>query len=190
MTPTDKTAGVGLAYPGTPYQVMSYNPAARPELPAGHGAIAMDVWCPPRAQRFTLAPIVGVDGQPAMYGFGRALIVVPAGERLVEVQYVEPQRSMLATVSPGAVVPLEYAAAQDGRSPGSLGPPAQRPAGRPLVGVPVLLSVGAGVAAGVVIGAVTALAELPYLGLSFAAMPLVAGAIFAMWWRRSSRRRR
>ena len=114
LTPTGD-AGAGLAYPGTPYPV--HDTAPPRTFPPGHGAIAVRAWCPREAHRFTLAPIVGVDGQPAMYGWGRALIVVPAGERLVEVQYIEPRASRLVDVGEGSTVELEYAASRDGRAP-------------------------------------------------------------------------
>lgn len=181
MTPT-----ADLGYPGSAFPLLPLD--AAPALPPGCGAIAMHTRCPPAARRFTLAPIVGVDGQPAMYGFGRALIVVAAGERLVEVQYIEPQASTLVTVDDGAVVPLEYVASRDGRAPGSLGAPGSlRPAGRPPVGVPLLFAAGAGVLAGAGFALVAVLAGAPAAVaavLPVAAVPVVAGAVFTAWWRR------
>lgn len=122
-----------LTYPGSPYHVLAHDPGGRPpELPGGHGAVAVHTWCPPAAERYTLAPIVGVDGEPASYGWGHALIVLPAGQHLVEVQYIEPIRTVPVTITAGQIVPVEYAAAPDGTSPGTLGEesPGNEPGGR------------------------------------------------------------
>ncbi|HEX5494336.1 MAG TPA: hypothetical protein VFX70_07175 [Mycobacteriales bacterium] len=113
-----------LVYAGSPYRVLAHDPNGEggpPPLPAGHGGVAVHTWCPPAAQRHTLAPIVGVDGEPASYGWGHVLIVLPAGEHLVEVQYVEPMRTIPVTVTAGQVVPVEYAAARDGVPAGAPG---------------------------------------------------------------------
>jgi hypothetical protein len=112
--------GSDLAHADSPYPVLPLPADTPPVLPEGTGGIAVHTRCPPRARRFTLAPIVGVDGKPAVYGWGDALVVVPAGERLVEVQYVEPMRSRLVTVASGQIVAVEYVAAGDGASPGTL----------------------------------------------------------------------
>ncbi len=122
-----------LAYPDSPYQIVSYRFGKPVELPAGQGGLAMRTWCPARARRSTLAPMVGVDGQPALYGWGEAAIVLPPGDHVVEIQYVEPLASKEVTIRAGEVTPLEYAASRDAIAPGSLGAPPQRAAGTPLL---------------------------------------------------------
>jgi hypothetical protein len=102
-------------YPGSPYEVRPPDPAGRTELPAGHGALAVDAWRTPGEAKDSLdgqAPIIGIDGKPAASGFGRALVVVPAGERLVEVQVGKPRQTTPLTVAEGQVVEFEF-------SPGS-----------------------------------------------------------------------
>lgn len=116
--------GSEIAHADSPYPVLPYGAAAdadAPPLPADSGGIAVHTECSRGALRYTLAPMVGVDGRPAVHGWGDALIVVPPGERLVEVQYVEPMQSTMVTVAAGEVVAVEYFAAGDGASPGSLG---------------------------------------------------------------------
>lgn len=112
-------SGSELAHADSPYPVLPCD--TPPTLPDGFGGIAVHTRCPAGAERHTLAPIVGVDGRPAVYGWGDALVVVPAGERLVEVQYVEPMQSTMVSVAAGQVVDVEYVAAGDGVSPGALG---------------------------------------------------------------------
>ena len=133
------TTGIGgrimptsrLAYAGTPYQVLDHDGTEQPPpLPDGHGAVAVYTWCQPIAQKYTTAPMVGVDGKPASYGWGHVLIVLPVGEHLVEVQYIRPMRTIQVNVTSGQIVPVEYAAAADGGSPGAIGHGPQRPPGR------------------------------------------------------------
>jgi hypothetical protein len=102
-----------LGYPGSPYQLLPYPSADRPaKLPPGHGGLALRAWVARRDEREFLAPIVGVDGEPAMYGWGAALVALPAGEHLVEVQYVEPVRAALVTVVAGEVTTFEHSPSQ------------------------------------------------------------------------------
>ncbi|WP_406107894.1 hypothetical protein [Micromonospora globbae] len=190
MTPTGEPAGP-MAHPETAYPVEAYDPEGPPPaLPPGHGGIAVHVWCPPEARRHTLAPMVGVDGRPATYGFGRALIVVPAGERLVEVQYVEPQRSVMVTVGEGQVVPVEYAASYDAVASGSLGTGPQRPRGRMPLAAALAFSVGIVLLCcyGTVVPFILA-GDVPPLALMLApVVGLAAGGLFLLFWFRRRRR--
>lgn len=120
-----------LAHPDSPYPVLANDRADRPpRLPEGHGAVALYAWCPSPAERYTPEPMVGVDGKPACRCWGEVFIVLPAGEHLVEVQSKWSMRTIQVTVAPGQLVPVEYAAALDGVSPGALGLGPQRPPGR------------------------------------------------------------
>ncbi|MEQ4205066.1 hypothetical protein ABN028_28095 [Actinopolymorpha sp. B17G11] len=94
-------------YPGTPYDVRAPNSDDQLLLPAGHGAVAIEAWCP-RSEQNAALPIIGVDGKPATHGFGRALIVVPAGERLIEVQEGRPRQTTQLTIAEGQVTEFEY----------------------------------------------------------------------------------
>ncbi len=97
-----------LNYPGGRYQLLPYRTGEpAPALPDGYGGLAIRTW---RTSRLAadLAPIVGVDGEPAMYGWGEALVPLPPGEHLVEVQYVEPVHTALVTVAAGAVSTVDY----------------------------------------------------------------------------------
>ena len=192
MSPDNPTDS-DLAHPETEYQILPYDPQQpTADLPTGHGAIAVHAWCPPAAARYTLAPMIGVDGRPATYGWGRALIVVPAGERLVEVQYVEPQRSAMVHVPQGQLVPLEYAASYDAIASGSLGAPRQRPRGTTMPLLAALVSALSVGMAGCLLG------FFPF-ALSGNAAPaglvvggglgVVAGGLFFVRWRRRSLRR-
>jgi hypothetical protein len=93
------------AYPGSPYDIRP--PDQTGTLPPGHGALAIHAWRP-RAETDAVAPIIGVDGKPVTYGFGRALVVVPAGERLVEVQEGRPRQTTPLTIDEGQVLEFEY----------------------------------------------------------------------------------
>lgn len=90
---------------------LAHPQAARPPLndsaalPAGQAGIAVEVR--PSGRR-ALAPQIGVDGEPALYGFGRAVIVVGPGRHVVEAQYAEPVGLAEATVRAGEVVELVY----------------------------------------------------------------------------------
>lgn len=194
MIPTDDAGSADLAHPQGAYRVLPYDPQAPPpDLPAGHGGIAVHAWCPPAAERHTLAPMIGVDGKPATYGWGHALIVVPTGERLVEVQYIEPQQSTMVSVEEGAIVSVEYAASYDAVTPGSLGGPGQRPRGTPMP-LPAAIAAAMGVAS---LGCLAA--QLPFILLDAhlvlalvlgPAVGVVAGALFFVRWRRRALRER
>jgi hypothetical protein len=96
------------AYPGSPFQVLPGVGSSKVGLPAGHGGIAVDALAP-AASGPAEPPIVGVDGKPAAYGFGRAVVVVPAGERLLEVQQAgRPRQASLLTVEENRIVEFEY----------------------------------------------------------------------------------
>ncbi|MEW2143441.1 hypothetical protein AB0869_11550 [Micromonospora vinacea] len=190
MTQVDDPSGGDLTHPQGAYQIERYDPAGPPpQLPPGHGGIAVHIWCPPQSARFTLAPMVGVDGRPATYGFGRALIVVPVGERLVEVQYVSPQRSALVTVGEGEVVPLEYAASYEAFGTGALGRGDQRPSGRMPIAAALTFSLVLGLGAAY-------LGFLPFLLVDDAPtalllVPPVLGIVVGILvFRRGTRRRR
>lgn len=120
-----------LAHPDSPFQVLTNDRADRPpRLPAGHGAVALYAWCPSPVKHPGPAPIFGVDGKPATQCWGEALIVLPAGEHLVEVQSEDSMGSIQVTVRAGQFVPVEYAAGLNGYAAGALGLGPQRPPGR------------------------------------------------------------
>jgi len=136
---TNPALGHPLAHPEGRFPLVD-DPGA---LPDGHGGIAVEVTGTRSARRVALAPQVGVDGAPAMYGWGRAIIVVPPGEHLVEAQYLEPMDSVPVTVRAGEVVDLRYLGVADRagqwRTAGSAAPP---PADRPWLLVATLRTLG------------------------------------------------
>jgi hypothetical protein len=120
-----------LAHPDSPYPVLANDRADRPpRLPEGHGAVALYAWCPSPVKHPGPAPIFGVDGKPAAQCWGEALIMLPAGEHLVEVQSEDSMGSIQVTVRAGQFVPVEYAAGLNGYAAGALGIGPQRPPGR------------------------------------------------------------
>lgn len=129
------------AHPDSPYKVLEYTPSGMSsQLPPGYGGIAVLAWYPrQRDYRNLSAPIIGVDGQPAFESWGHALIPVPAGRRLVEVQDTMSRRSLMVTVAEGQVVELDYVPPQAMGS-GLLGPSPQRPLGYKLT-IAMLLGV-------------------------------------------------
>lgn len=115
----------------SPYPVLDYDGfGPPPPLPDGHGAVWVFTWCGKVARKYSLGPLVGVDGQQTSFGYGRVLIVLPAGEHLLEVQSVSSMRTMRVTVEPGQIVPVEYVSAANDHSPGAIGNGPQRPPGR------------------------------------------------------------
>jgi hypothetical protein len=98
-----------LAHPDGRFPVVD-DPDA---LPAGHGGIAVEVTGTRKVRRVALAPQVGVDGAPALYGWGRGIIAVPPGDHLVEAQYLQPMDTVPVTVRAGEVVDLTYWGAAD-----------------------------------------------------------------------------
>jgi hypothetical protein len=97
---------MSLAHEQSPFPVLPYDAAAPPDLPPGHGGIA--VHTESAAESAAPPPLVGVNGRPAVRAWGDALVVVPAGEHLVEVQQVTPRQSALVTVGEGEIVPVTY----------------------------------------------------------------------------------
>src|SRR5690349_10883013 len=69
-------------------------PTVRPyplpdDLPAGQGGLAIHS----RQRDGFPAPMIGVDGRPVLREFGDAVVVLPPGPHIVEVQLGEPVRS-------------------------------------------------------------------------------------------------
>jgi hypothetical protein len=147
---TTASPGHPLAHPEGRFAVVD----APDALPAEHGGIAVEVTGTRRMRRVALAPQVGVDGEPALYGWGRAIIAVPPGEYLVEAQHLEPMDTMPVTVSSGDVLNLTYwgAAGRPGtwRTATSTEPP---PADRPWLLAATLRILAKVLAGGAVIGA-------------------------------------
>jgi hypothetical protein len=114
------------AYPGSPFQVLPGEGSGKAGLPAGHGGIAVEAWAS-SATGPAEPPILGVDGKPAAYGVGRGVVVVPAGERLLEVQQGgRPRQATLLVIEEGRIVEFEY-------SPGKK--PARRKPGQSRAGL-------------------------------------------------------
>ncbi|KUL27779.1 hypothetical protein [Actinoplanes awajinensis] len=75
-------------------------------LPDGSAGILVDVR---ETSRKEFAAQIGVDGEPAIYGFGRALIPVAPGRHVVEAQKLGGQEGSFAlTVRAGEVARLVY----------------------------------------------------------------------------------
>lgn len=123
-------------HPDTTYQILPY-PDPKPTLPAGHGGLAVRTWfrqrlLDRRSRNVPLPPMIGVDGQPALWGWGTALVVVRAGQHLVQAQLNTTEAERMVTVAGGEIVTLEYAAPRNTRGRGVLGPPGQRQVGIPV----------------------------------------------------------
>ncbi len=63
------TGASDLRHPDSPYDVVPYRADEPLDLPDGDGVLAVHTSCPRGARRPTLAPMVGVDGRPAVYGW-------------------------------------------------------------------------------------------------------------------------
>lgn len=114
-------------YRDTRYPVRRYERGSTQELPPGHGGIAVLAWYPvPHDRRHLSVPLVSVDGSPAFESWGRALIVVPAGERLVEARHNDAQITRTVAVTAGKIIELDYVPAE-GISRSRLGPSPQLP---------------------------------------------------------------
>jgi hypothetical protein len=96
-----------LQYAESRYPVVPVPPTG-PEFPAGHGGVAVHTSVRREDRRAFDPPMIGIDGEPAFHGWGTAVVVVPAGEHVVEVQSETPVRSVRVTVEPGGIVPIRY----------------------------------------------------------------------------------
>src|SRR5690554_6717517 len=120
-------------HPDASYQVLPY-PDPPPHLPAGHGGLVVQNWYRRRlmdkgATLLPRDPMIGVDGKPALWGWGTALVVLPAGQHLVQAQLGTAEAERMVTIADGEVVTLEYAAPRNSFCRGVLGPPRQRQPG-------------------------------------------------------------
>ncbi|MGH3490563.1 MAG: hypothetical protein ACRDP8_21960 [Actinopolymorphaceae bacterium] len=188
-------------YPGSPYTVLPLDTNDRSALPADHGALAIDSWLTPSEEKDPLlgqGPIIGIDGKPAAFGFGRALVVVPAGERLVEVQVGGSRQTTPVTIAEGQVLEFEYSpgSKQAHRGPqGRSGLPGL-PASRPRSGITPWLYLTMAIAAAV--GIVVAIGVTWYDGVPAVGLLAAVVGLYFIWvgyrgWkggRRSTSRKR
>src|SRR5690606_33440327 len=122
-------------HPDTSYRVLPY-PDPPPRLPAGHGGLVVRTWYRRRLMDkspkvLPLPPMIGVDGGPAWWGWGTALVVLPAGQHLVQAHLATAGSERMVTVAEGGIVTLEYAAPRNSSCRGVLGPPGQHQPGLP-----------------------------------------------------------
>ncbi len=82
-----------------------------PRYPEGYGGIALRSRFAGRGDNDRPdTPQFGVDGRPAAYGYGRSVIVVPAGERLISAQADCAVSERSVRVRAGETVEVDYAA--------------------------------------------------------------------------------
>jgi len=153
------------------------------DLPAGQGGLAIHS----RQRDGFPAPMIGVDGRPVLREFGDAVVVLPPGPHIVEVQLGEPVRSALVTIRAGQLTTFSYSSADALGTPSRLGN-RRRVGTGPNPGRIVLAALVFAVT--LLVGRVViALAGVDN-GLSFGVVALVAVALSAVSYYALIRRRR
>jgi hypothetical protein len=97
------------------YQLLPY--PLPDSLPAGLGGLVIHS----RPREGYDPAIIGIDGEPAMREFGDAVVALPPGPHIIEVQYGQPVRSVLTTIHADQLTEFSYSPADALGRPSGLG---------------------------------------------------------------------